>query len=99
MKRRWSSTNRLVVGIDGYAAEVPLSGSAAWQSVSLAPSDFRNAAGVALDGWKGIRELRLAAKERLTVRDGGEDRRKEVGADWQGPKPQFQNLRWEAGTP
>jgi cephalosporin-C deacetylase-like acetyl esterase len=96
---RSAQTNKLVVGIDGYAAEIVLTGGATWQHLSLAPSDLRNAAGAALPGWKGIRELRLAAKERLTLRERGEERRKEVGAEWQGPRPEFQNLRWEAGTP
>jgi len=96
---RSPQTNKLVVGIDGYAAEIALTGGATWQHLSLAPSDFHNAAGVALNGWKGIRELRLTAKDRLTLRESGEERRKEVGAEWQGPKPEFQTLRWEAGAP
>jgi hypothetical protein len=96
---RSAHANKLVVGIDSYAAEITLPGGAAWQRVSLAPADFRNAASAALEGWSGIRELLLAAKERLALRDGGQDRRREVGADWQGPKPEFQNLRWETGAP
>jgi len=96
---RSAQPNRLVVGIDGYAAAIALTGGAAWQQISLAPEDFRNAADLALPGWKGIRELRLAAKDRLTLRERGEERRKEVGAEWQGPRPEFQNLRWAAGTP
>ena len=96
---RSAQPNRLVVGIDGYAAAIALTGGAAWQQISLAPEDFRNAADLALPGWKGIRELRLAAKDRLTLRERGEERRKEVGAEWQGPRPEFQNLRWAAGAP
>ena len=96
---RSAHANKLVVGIDGFAAEIALSGGTAWQRVSLAPADFRNAASAALDGWSGIRELRFTANERLALRDSGQDRRREVGADWQGPKPEFQNLRWETGAP
>ena len=96
---RSAQPNRLVVGIDGYAAAIALTGGAAWQQISLAPEDFRNAADLALPGWKGIRELRLAAKDRLTLRERGEERRREVGAEWQGPRPEFQNLRWAAGAP
>jgi acetyl esterase/lipase len=96
---RSAQPNRLVLGIDGYAAAIALTGGAGWQQISLAPEDFRNAADLALPGWKGIRELRLAAKDRLTLRERGEERRKEVGAEWQGPRPEFQNLRWAAGTP
>ena len=96
---RSAQPNRLVLGIDGYAAAIALTGGAAWQQISLAPEDFRNAADLALRGWKGIRELRLAAKDRLTLRERGEERRREVGAEWLGPRPEFQNLRWAAGAP
>ena len=96
---RSAQPNRLVVGIDDYPVEIALTGGPMWQHLSLSPADFRDAAGTALTGWKGSRELRLAAKDRLTVRTRGETRRKEVGAEWQGPRPEFQNLRWEAGTP
>ena len=96
---RSAQPNRLVLGIDGYAAAIALTGGAAWQQISLDPEDFRNAADLALPGWKGIRELRLAAKDRLTLRERGEERRREVGAEWLGPRPEFQNLRWAAGAP
>ena len=96
---RSAQPNRLVLGIDGYAAAIALTGGAGWQQISLAPEDFRNAADLALPGWKGIRELRLAAKDRLTLRERGEERRREVGAEWLGPRPEFQNLRWAAGAP
>jgi Dienelactone hydrolase family len=89
-----SQPNKLVVGIDGYAAEITLTGGGAWQSVSLAPSDFRNAVGASLKEWKGIKELRLAAKDRLTVQEGGEEKKREIGADWRGLRPEFRNLRW-----
>jgi hypothetical protein len=95
---RSAQPNRLVVGIDDYAVEIALTAGPTWQHLSLSPADFRDAAGTALTGWKGSRELRLAAKDRLTVRARGETRRKEVGAEWQGPRPEFRNLRWETGT-
>lgn len=97
---RAAQANKFVVGIDGYAAEIALPGGPAWHRVSLAPADFRNAAGTALDGWNGIRELRLAPKDRLTLRERAQpEKRREMGADWQGRKPEFQNLRWETGAP
>jgi len=50
--------------------------------------------GASLKEWKGIKELRLAAKDRLTVQEGGEEKKREIGADWRGLRPEFRNLRW-----
>ena len=61
--------------------------------IFLSPSVFCTAAGVALPSWKGIREVRLGIKETLPARDGKQDVKLELGADWQGPKPEFHNLR------
>lgn len=96
---RSAQPNRLVVGIDSFAAVIALTGGPTWQQIRLAPEDFRDAADIALPGWTGIRQLRLAAKERLTLRERGEERRKDVGAEWQGPGPEFRTLRWETGPP
>lgn len=96
---RSAQANRLVIGLDGYAAEIALAGGMTWQHVSLAPADFCNAAGAPLAGWTGLRELRLVAKDRLTLREGGQEQRRELGAEWRGPRPEFQNLRWETGVP
>jgi len=91
---RAAQTNRLVVGLDSYAAEVLLKGGPEWQSVVLAPADFRNAAGVGRADWRGIQELRLGAKETLRLKDGGQEKKLDLGADWQGAKPEFRNMRW-----
>ena len=91
---RCAQPNTLVFGLDSYAAEVQLKGGAGWQSVMLSPTEFRNAAGVALPAWKGIRELRLGAKETLRANDRGKENKLILGAEWQGPKPEFRNLRW-----
>jgi len=96
---RAAQANTLVIGVDDYAAEIALAGGGEWRHVSLTPSDFRNAAGAALADWKGIRELRLVAKERLTLRVKGEEQRREIGAEWRGPKPEFRALRWETDGP
>ena len=88
--------NKLVVGIDGYAAEVAIPGGAQWHRVVLAPADFHNAVGELLPDWKGIKELRLVAKDRLSLRMKGEDKRRELGSEWRGPDPEFRNLRWDA---
>jgi len=86
--------NKLVVGLDNHAAEVHLDGGSDWQSVALAPADFRNAAGTVLTNWAGIRELRLGAKETLRGKTQGQDVKLELGAEWKGTKPVFQNMRW-----
>ena len=95
---RVEKPNKLVVGLDDFAAEVSLAGGADWQSVVLFPTDFHKAGGSSILDWKGIRELRLGAKETLRANDGGKDKKLDLGADWQGAKPEFRNLRWVEGT-
>lgn len=80
---------KMVISLDGYAAGLNLQGDSDWQFVSLAPSDFPNASGEPLKDWSNIMELRLGAKDTLRGKTT-----KEVGGDWQGPPPQFRNLRW-----
>ena len=86
--------NKLVVGLDGYAAEVRLTGGKRWQSVVLHLADFHNATGSSMSGWKGIRELRLEPKETLGGKANGKDSTLVLGAEWEGAKPEFRNLRW-----
>jgi hypothetical protein len=95
---RCEQPNKLVVGLDSFAAEVPLAGGTNWQSVVLFPPDFRSAAGTSILDWKGIKELRLGATETLSSSIGGKDAVLTLGADWQGAKPEFRNLRWVPGT-
>ncbi len=94
LEARSEQTNKVVIGLDSYAAEVQLKGGTDWQRVVLGPAEFRNAVGVALPTWKGIRELRLGAMETLRAKDGNKEKKVELGADWQGAKPEFRNLRW-----
>lgn len=91
---RVAQPNRLVIGVDACAAEVPLKCGSIWQSVVLAPSDFHDAAGAALPSWKGIRELRLGDSETLFLHKDGKGHRLRLGAAWKGPAPAFRNLRW-----
>ncbi len=86
--------NTLVIGLDAYAAEISLNGGSEWQSVLLLPSNFHNAAGASLAEWKGIKELRLSAKENLKANEGGQEKTLSLGAEWRGTKPVFRNLRW-----
>ncbi len=92
---RSAQPNRLVIGIDQYAAEIELAGGDAWQEITLAAADFKDASETALPDWGGIRELRLAAEETLRVNRDGDELTRVVGAEWNGAAPRFRNLRWE----
>jgi hypothetical protein len=94
---RSSQPNTLVVGLDGYAAEVILNGGAEWQSVMLRPADFHDAGGNALSHWAGLKELRLGPQETLrSKKDGAKP--VSLGGDWRGAVPGFRNLRWMVVT-
>ena len=86
--------NLMVVGIDQYAAELDVQSDGKWQEVVLSLADFKNAVGEEPDDWKGIRELRLVAKDRLKQKVNGKDETLNLGADWKGRHPDFRNLRW-----
>ncbi|MFG0335331.1 MAG: dienelactone hydrolase family protein, partial [Maioricimonas sp. JB049] len=85
-------SNRLVVGIDEYAAEVSIDGGSEWQQILLSPDDFRTFAGESLPGWENIRQLTLTAATRLR---GDRRESRVVGGNWKGTPPRFRNLRWE----
>jgi len=91
---RSAKPNKLIVGIDRYAAEIQLAGNSEWQPIVLAQGDFRNNAGVATLEWTGIKELRLGAMETLRSKNNSEEQKLTLGANWQGVKPDFRNLRW-----
>jgi len=86
--------NKLVIGLDGHAVEVELRGGDKWQRIDLVPLDFHDASGKSLSNWENIKELRLGAKETLRSKTGGVEKKLDLGADWQGPNPDFRNLRW-----
>ncbi len=87
--------NTLVVLIDAYAAAIQLKGGGSWQPVVLTPHDFRDAAGDALERWKGIRRLKLTPSEHVKPKRGSKGKPKLVGKNWSGPGPRFRNLRWQ----
>jgi hypothetical protein len=86
--------DKLIVGLDAFAAEVSLTGGAAWQSITLDAGDFRDASGTARSDWSDIKELRLAATDRLTSTKDGKESVVQLGAAWKGSHPKFRNLRW-----
>jgi len=95
LKVRAAEANRLVVMIDGYAAEVELAGGTQWQDVVLVPNDFQNLAGEPLPSWENIKQLKLGHAERLQPKPGDTTKPRIVGKNWRGPKPEFRELRWQ----
>jgi len=89
---RSQEANKLVAGIDAYAAEVQLNGGTAWQTITLAPSEFRDARGDELKSFDGIKELRLLDQETLRARQP--DATRKVGTRWKGAAPEFRKLKW-----
>lgn len=87
-------TNKFVMGVDGYAAEVTHPGGGVWKTITLKSSDFKDAKNLPLESWRGIKELRLIAAEHLRSGRGKEQTLRKVGGTWQGVAPQFRNLRW-----
>lgn len=94
---RSEQPNKLVVGIDEFAAEVELEGGPQWQDVLLAPTDFHDVSGRSSLDWAHARELRLGPRETLRSGQGAELKTLHLGADWKGPDPQFRDLRWAEG--
>ncbi|WP_409996677.1 alpha/beta hydrolase family protein [Gimesia aquarii] len=88
--------NKLVVMLDGFAAEVQLHGGDQWQTVVLAPDHFQEYAGISLPNWENIKRLKLSPAERLRPKRGDPRAPRLVGKHWRGPKPQFRNLRWQS---
>lgn len=80
--------------IDDFAAVVDIERGGSWQDIVLAVDDFENLAGDSLPGWENIRELKLSAAERLTPARSGSEPSRIAGKPWQGPNPEFRNLRW-----
>lgn len=83
--------NKMVIKLDSHAAEVSLAGGSVWEAIELAPADFHNAAGQALNDFQGIRELRLSPAETLRAKD---QKPLSLGGSWQGPDPVFNDLHW-----
>lgn len=91
---RSAEPNKMVVGIDKYAIEIQLKGGSEWQKIILSANDFRNAFGEVLPGWAGIMELRLGTKETLKEKVDFENIKLDLGAEWDGEKPEFRKMYW-----
>lgn len=92
---RSAEPNTLVVLLDEHAAVVKLEGGEEWQAVDLLPADFKNAAGISLADWNGVRLLKLSHAERLRPKRGAGSKPRLVGKNWQGAPPRFRHLRWK----
>jgi len=91
---RSERANKLIVGIDGYAAELSLPGKNEWKKIILSPNDFKDAELKPLADWEGIKELRLDEADNLRPPRGSKAKPRRLGAQWQGKAPEFRNLRW-----
>ena len=91
---RSAQANRLVIGLDGHAAEVRIAGGEDWQRVRLAPGDLQDATGAGLPDWNGLRELRLSPAETLRTKQNSKEVTRTLGGAWQGPPPEFRLLEW-----
>ena len=91
---RSAQPNKLVVQLDDYAAQTELKGGGEWQTVSFAAADFHDATGAVLPEWSRFGELALADAVMLEKNAAGREESVSLGAPWQGPAPEFRNLRW-----
>ena len=96
---RSMQANKLVVSLDGKAAEVILLGNNQWQQVVLSLSNFRDAKADVMKDWQGIKTLGLSAKETLKAKVDGVEKKVVLGGDWVGVPPEFKDLRWVETTP
>ena len=86
--------NKLIIGLDGYFAEVSLTGKNKWQGIKLQPQDFYDFAMKSRKDWKDIKELRLDDAETLRPPKGSELKVRKIGGRWTGNPPEFRFLRW-----
>lgn len=92
---RSEQPNTLVVSIDGHVAVVDIQETDVWKSVSLSPGNFKNFSNEPLPSWSNIRRLKLGDAERLRPPRGSQIPSRIVGKNWQGPAPEFRDLRWQ----
>ena len=86
--------NSMVIWLDGYGTELKILGNDTWQRFSLPPSVFKRSEGTSLNSWLSLRELRIDSSEKLGVDRGSKEKPVQIGGGWDGPPPQFRNLRW-----
>ena len=94
LQARSAEPNKLVIGIDAYAAEIEMVGGQDWQRIELSPNDFKDALGQPMPDWSGARQLRLVPAEHLRGSKDGKRVTRRVGANWKGPDPTFRFIRW-----
>ena len=87
--------NKMIVGLDGHAAEVLLAGQNQWEKVRLSAGDFEDALSKPMQNWIGIKELRLDDTENLRPPRGSTAKARKVGNQWKGRDPEFRMLQWK----
>lgn len=88
------NANKLIIGLDGYFAEVSLTGKNKWQGIKLKPQDFYDFAMKPRRDWGDIKELRLDESEILRPPKGSQLKLRKIGGKWIGGPPEFRFLRW-----
>jgi len=91
---RCEKPNKLVIGIDNYAAETNLAGGQQWHTIVLSPADFRDALDQPLREWSCVKELRFGPHDAIRTGRGPQSKLRRLGGPWQGPPPELRNLRW-----
>ena len=86
--------NPLVLCLDGYGTEINLVGNNLWQRFNLPKESFKNSDGASLQDWSMVRELRLDYSDKLGINPGSKTKPVQIGGNWEGPPPEFRNLRW-----
>jgi len=86
--------NPLVLCLDGYGTEINLVGNNLWQRFNLPKEVFKNSDGESLQNWSTIKELRFDHSDKLGINPGSKTKPVQVGGNWEGPPPEFRNLRW-----
>ncbi len=95
LETRSEQANAFVVVSGDFAAEVQLVGGNEWQRVKLSADDFRNIDDEPLGDLESVRQVKFCASHRLRSKGGGRNETKLVGGQWNGPPPEYRQLRWE----
>ena len=88
--------NKMIIGLDGYAAEVSLIGKNEWQTIQLSVGEFKDALNKPLKNWIGLKEIRLDDTDTLRPPRGSSAKSRKLGDQWEGKVPEFRKLRWES---
>jgi len=84
-------SNKLVISIGSYSAEVELKGGGDWQEVSIYPTEMHHEKlGATFLEWPKHGELVISTEGKWNWQEAS----KQLGGDWRGSHPDFHMLRW-----